>query len=60
MLIYEDSIAFAVIYWYVWTVLLPRWGGYKLVETVDTLDDGTGVTKLARSYDIDIHGSLSR
>ncbi|OQD70222.1 hypothetical protein PENDEC_c025G02901 [Penicillium decumbens] len=42
-------IAFAVIYWYVWTVLLPRWGGYKLVETVDTLDDGTGVTKLARS-----------
>lgn len=52
MLMEGRRIVFAVIYWYVWTVLLPRRGGYKLVETVVTLDDGTGVTKLARSYDV--------
>ncbi|KAJ6113966.1 hypothetical protein N7523_007283 [Penicillium sp. IBT 18751x] len=43
-------ILLAVFYWYVWTVLLPRWGGYKLVETVDSLDDGTSITKFDRSY----------
>ncbi|KAJ5320809.1 hypothetical protein N7476_003811 [Penicillium atrosanguineum] len=46
------TILLAIVYWYVWTVLLPRWGGYKLVETVDTLDDGTSITKLDRSYDV--------
>ncbi|KAL4782876.1 amino acid permease-domain-containing protein [Aspergillus varians] len=25
-------IVFGVLYWYVWTVLLPRWGGYRLEE----------------------------
>ncbi|KAL2867369.1 putative methionine permease [Aspergillus lucknowensis] len=25
-------IVFGVVYWYVWTVLLPRWGGYRLEE----------------------------
>ncbi|KAJ5105810.1 methionine permease [Penicillium alfredii] len=43
-------IVFAIIYWYVWTVVLPRWGGYRLEEEVETLDDGTSITKLIRSY----------
>ncbi|KAJ5414257.1 hypothetical protein N7509_000884, partial [Penicillium cosmopolitanum] len=43
-------ILFAVVYWYVWTVLLPRWGGYKLEESVEVLDDGTSITKLERDY----------
>ncbi|KAJ5108112.1 hypothetical protein N7456_004787 [Penicillium angulare] len=43
-------ILFGIIYWYVWTVLLPSRGGYKLEEAVETLDDGTPVTRLVRSY----------
>ncbi|OQE25319.1 hypothetical protein PENSTE_c006G08930 [Penicillium steckii] len=42
-------IVFAVIYWYVWTVLLPRWGGYKLEEMVEVLDDGTSIVRLERT-----------
>lgn len=44
------SLLFGVIYWYIWTVLLPRWGGYRLEEEVDVLDDGTSITKLVPSY----------
>lgn len=43
-------ILFAVIYWYIWTVLLPRWGGYSLEEAVEVLDDGTSITQLVRVY----------
>ena len=50
MLIGSRRILFGVLYWYIWTVLLPRRGGYTLEETVETLDDGTNVTKLVRSY----------
>ncbi|KAI3529388.1 methionine permease [Colletotrichum abscissum] len=35
-----------VMYWYVWTVALPRWGGYKIEETEEILSDGTTITKL--------------
>ncbi|KAH8424460.1 putative methionine permease [Aspergillus melleus] len=42
-------VLFGILYWYVWTRLLPRWGGYKLEEEVDVLDDGTSITKLVRS-----------
>lgn len=45
-----SSLVFAVIYWYVWTVLLPRRGGYKLEESVEILDDGTGIIRLHRTY----------
>ncbi|KAK4443839.1 amino acid/polyamine transporter I [Podospora aff. communis PSN243] len=41
-------LLFAVLYWFVWTVLLPRWGGYRLEEVADVLDDGTTVTKLVK------------
>ncbi len=42
------SILSAILYWYVWTVALPWWGGYKLEEEVDVLDDGTTITKLVK------------
>jgi hypothetical protein len=51
-LICLQSILFGVLYWYIWTVFLPRRGGYRLEEAVETLDDGTNITKLVRSYEI--------
>ncbi|KAK1148851.1 low-affinity methionine permease [Aspergillus melleus] len=45
------TVLFGILYWYVWTRLLPRWGAYKLEEEVDVLDDGTSITKLVRSYE---------
>ncbi|KAH8165056.1 hypothetical protein CIB48_g3194 [Xylaria polymorpha] len=41
-------IVFGVLYWLVWTVILPRLGGYTLEEKEDVLDDGTTITVLAR------------
>lgn len=41
-------ILFGVLYWLFLTILLPRWGGYRLEETTDILKDGTTVTKLTR------------
>ncbi|KAL2048026.1 hypothetical protein ABVK25_011122 [Lepraria finkii] len=37
-----------VIYWYLWTVLIPRLRGYRLEEEGDMLQDGTSVTKLVK------------
>jgi hypothetical protein len=45
-------VVFGIIYWYIWTVLLPRWGDYCLEEEKDVLEDGTNITKLVRSYRI--------
>jgi hypothetical protein len=39
-------LVFAVLYWYVWTLLIPRWRGYRLEEEMDFLADGTTITKL--------------
>ena len=41
----------SVIYWYLWTVLIPHWGGYHLEEEGDVLHDGTSVTKLVKVKD---------
>ncbi|KAI0400833.1 methionine permease [Xylaria palmicola] len=41
-------IVFGLLYWLVWTVILPRLGGYTLQEKEDVLDDGTTITMLAR------------
>ncbi|KAI0550205.1 methionine permease [Xylaria curta] len=41
-------VVFGVLYWLIWTVILPRLGGYTLEEKEDVLDDGTTVTVLAR------------
>ncbi|KAJ5908788.1 hypothetical protein N7495_001470 [Penicillium taxi] len=42
-------LAFGVAYWYIWTQLLPKWGGYVLEEAEETLDDGTTIKKLVHS-----------
>ncbi|KAK2790678.1 hypothetical protein FQN52_005434 [Onygenales sp. PD_12] len=39
-------IVLAVLYWYFWTVAIPRWMGYTLEEEVEVLPDGTAITKL--------------
>ncbi|EAU36820.1 conserved hypothetical protein [Aspergillus terreus NIH2624] len=49
-------VVFGVAYWYVWTVLLPQMGGYKLDEKDDVLNDGTRITKLVRVYGSDDAG----
>ncbi|KAJ5224024.1 hypothetical protein N7468_008566 [Penicillium chermesinum] len=41
-------LLFAVFYWYIWTVYLPRRGGYRLEEQEEILKDGTSVTRLLR------------
>ncbi|KAI0597252.1 amino acid permease-domain-containing protein [Biscogniauxia sp. FL1348] len=41
-------IAFGFLYWLVWTVVLPRLGGYELQQKEDVLDDGTAITTYAR------------
>lgn len=35
-----------MIYWLIWTVILPHFGGYHLEEKEDMLDDGTKITYL--------------
>ena len=40
------SFIFGIVYWYVWTVALPKWKGYRLEEKEDVLDDGTTITTL--------------
>lgn len=41
-------LVFGALYWLVWTVILPRLGGYRLEEKQDVLDDGTAITVLTR------------
>lgn len=41
-------LGFGFLYWLVWTVLLPRFGNYRLEEMEEVLDDGTTVTVLTR------------
>ena len=41
-------LIFGVIYWYLWTVLVPRLRGYHLEEKADVLQDGTSITKLVK------------
>ncbi|KAJ5322455.1 hypothetical protein N7452_010744 [Penicillium brevicompactum] len=43
-------ILFGVLYWYIWTVVIPRKGGYKFEEEKEILADGTSVIKLVRTY----------
>ncbi|KAL8364778.1 hypothetical protein RB595_003855 [Gaeumannomyces hyphopodioides] len=39
-------LVFGVIYWYLWTILIPRQRGYRLEEKTETLADGMTITKL--------------
>ena len=36
-------LAASIVYWFVWWVLLPRIGGYRLEPRHETLKDGTHV-----------------
>jgi hypothetical protein len=35
-----------VLYWFVWTVWVPRWKGYGMIEEEEMLTDGTTIAKL--------------
>ena len=38
------------LYYYVWIVLIPRWGGYEIVEEIEELEGGARLAKLVRKY----------
>ncbi|KAM0265585.1 hypothetical protein ACHAQJ_000017 [Trichoderma viride] len=46
-----STIVIGILYWYVWTVLLPKWGGYTLEEETEVLDDGTSITRLVHKHE---------
>lgn len=39
-----------VLYWYMWTVVIPRWGNYRLEEETAVLKDGTSITRLVKVH----------
>lgn len=41
-------LCFGVVYWYIWTVLIPRWGKYHLEEQTSLLEDMTSITQLVK------------
>lgn len=43
------SLGAGVVYWYVWTILVPRWRGYSIEEKEEVLSDGTTITKLVHT-----------
>ncbi|KAF2431428.1 hypothetical protein EJ08DRAFT_670030 [Tothia fuscella] len=57
-------ILFGVLYWYIWTVLLPRLGGYRLEEKPETYERPaqpfevtvTDISKNIGDYNLDNHG----
>lgn len=42
------SLLCGVIYWYMWTVVVPRWRNYRLEEQTNVLEDGTSITQLVK------------
>jgi hypothetical protein len=46
------TIVIAVLYWFVWFRLLPRWRGYRIEEEEDELSDGTKITRLVKKAGI--------
>ncbi|KAG6809798.1 hypothetical protein H0H92_014701 [Tricholoma furcatifolium] len=43
-------IALCGIYYYIWIILLPKLGGYEVVEEFETLPDGARNARLVRRY----------
>lgn len=43
-------LALCGLYYYVWIILLPKLGGYAIVEEVEELSDGARATRLTRRY----------
>ena len=40
-----------IIYWYLFTVLIPHWRGYRLEDAEHVLDHGTSVPRLFKVKD---------
>jgi len=38
------------LYYWIWVVLLPKLGGYEIIEEVEELQDGARLAKLVRRY----------
>ncbi|KAL8807209.1 MAG: hypothetical protein Q9182_000891 [Xanthomendoza sp. 2 TL-2023] len=47
----DATLVFGVVYWYIWTILIPCIRGYHLEEEDDILTDGTTVTRLVKVRD---------
>jgi hypothetical protein len=43
-----SSLLVATLYWYISTVALPRIFSYQMEERIETLDDGTTVTRICK------------
>ncbi|EJD39110.1 amino acid transporter [Auricularia subglabra TFB-10046 SS5] len=43
-------LALCGVYYYFWIILLPKWGGYEIIEEVVEMDDGAKVRRLVRKY----------
>ncbi|OCB91691.1 amino acid transporter [Sanghuangporus baumii] len=54
-------LAACTFYYYVWIVLIPRWGGYEIVEEIEELEGGARLARLVRKYpsDASTPGSVS-
>ncbi|KAL5486068.1 hypothetical protein ACEPAI_7112 [Sanghuangporus weigelae] len=40
-------------YYYIWIMLIPRWGGYEIVEEIEELEGGARLARLVRKYPSD-------
>jgi len=38
------------LYYWIWVIILPKLGGYEIVEQAEKLKDGARMTKLVRRY----------
>ncbi|KAH8591523.1 amino acid/polyamine transporter I [Bisporella sp. PMI_857] len=39
-------ILFAILYWYIYFIVVPKWKNYRIEEVTEVLDDGTSITRL--------------
>ncbi|KAM5446328.1 low-affinity methionine permease [Microsporum audouinii] len=46
-------IVLSVVYWWIWTVVIPNRNGYRLEEEVEILPDGTSITQLVHVSKLD-------
>lgn len=39
-------IILSIVYWWLWTIVIPNRNGYRLEEEIEILPDGTSITRL--------------
>lgn len=39
-------IILSIVYWWIWTIVIPNRNGYRLEEEIEILPDGTSITQL--------------